>query len=934
VKGRGVGAAVVIAMVAAIVAGSTVEAALSAPALSSPSDGATEQPTTPTLNWSLVPGAMSYQLQVSTTSNFYTTVVNADSLLITYYTVGVLESALSPNTTYYWHVRAKNLTDTSSWSSTWSFTTTGPLTISNVQVTNVTTNSATINWTTNLSSTGTVTYGTTKPPLATSPDLTSTTTHSVNLTPLLSNTTYYFKIDALSGVKTATADNSGNYYVFTTAAETALTISNVQVTNVTWNSAVVSWSTNIESSGTVYYGISPTSVITPVVSLNLGAKSHSVNLIGLLQKTTYYFKISARVGLQTYTDDNGGAYYKFTTTGIGTVVKEGASFGLPQTIENKITSYVNMIPQSVLDLIPIPIPRASFLMASGENISLVLSKTSDKGIARVEGWALTQPITIENVSLDVILADNVTFTKEGQSVSMSEILSNPSQYYLKLVKISATRRQVSVLLKIDDGIELPLTVGYLVENPKTTSEIVQNAISVGKDFIENTSAPFINNMMKLLDEKRICIFDFETDYWIDAPAVTNGIVITSGPIIQALKQIFPGSANFVQLDPNIPVIYDVKTDLTYQNASSVKEITDNPSGYTNKVVGLTVNEFGGSISIREAIKNLILDIPVDVVLEGSVNWNDLSVPPQTEEILLAAGASSTSQNQIVSAIQGRYLLVGRIVTAKQIDQSLPEVPLLLIYHKEKVGDIDWTGLADQIKTFIENELGKLNWALSSFSSEPISGLTVTPPPNVSIAEYPSGIPSAVLVAEKVEYFIKTITSETPLELNLENTAVAQVSVKFKQACENAAISFEKIESQALSIPPPPENFYSSVYCYFEVTLRVPADTVQEASLTFGVSKEFLQNLGADKKDVLLLRYSGGTWENLQTTFENENQTHFLYSAETPGFSVFAVSVKAQASPPSAVAGGLPISLVVAIVVCGVIGSIGVIFYKARKRKSV
>jgi len=936
-------------------------------------------------------------------------------------------TALSSSTTYYWRVRAKSLTETSSWSSTWSFTTTAPtpvldhvtitpssasvqtgqvqafsvkaydannteitsgvtfvwtatgltlstvspltgasttftagslagtatvavtatqgttiktasvtvtvtsevLTITNVQVANVTSTSATISWTTNQASIGTVMYGTSKPPSIPAPSTASGTTHSTTLSLLSSGTTYYFKISAAGLSGTATDDNDGNYYVFKTTAAEALAISNVQVTNVTGSSATVTWTTSKSSTGTVYYGISKTLAVTPAVSLSTGT-SHSATLV-LLPGTTY-FKIVALSGLETATADNNGSYFTFTSLGIGTTVKEGAAFKLPQTIENKITSYAQAIPQSIRDLLPIQIPTTGFLLATQNSVSLVLSTTSDKGIARVEGWELTSPIDL-GVSLSVILADNVSFTKEGQSVSLQQILANPSQYHLQLVKVSAVRRQVSILFDFE-RIKVPLTVGYLTGNPQSFTQLIRGSIDRGKDLIQNPDPSFVKSLLGL-EETRVGVFDFEWNYWMDAQAETNGIVLSPGSVIQTLKSIFSNASNLMQLDLNMPVIYDVKTELSYVSVPSVGEITSNPAQYRDKVVGLTVNEFGGRLSIQETIKRAGVTIPVDVCVEGSVNWNNLSIPPGMDQILLAIGASNDSQDKIADQFNGRYFVVGRIVTTAQIDESWPEYPLLLIYKKERVGDINWASLADQIKIFVENEVGKLYWTLSGFSAEPIPGVTVVPPGGISVLESPLQIPEIVSVSEKIEFFIQTATPGTPLELRLENTEISKMMVKLKQTVENASVSFKKIAREEVSVPRPPENLFPGVYSYFEARFKAPTEAVDEAEISFSVLKEWLATHGASKDDVRLLRYHDGTWESLVTDFENENQTHFMYGAKTPGFSVFSVAIyKSSVAPPTGEEGpaeGLPVNLLVILTVIAAAVSVGVLSYRGRKR---
>ncbi|MBI2504877.1 MAG: ASPIC/UnbV domain-containing protein [Candidatus Latescibacteria bacterium] len=92
---------------------------LATPTLSSPADAATGQAISLTLSWNAVTGATSYRLQVSTVSNFASTVFDNAALAGTSQAVG----PLSYNTTYYWRVRANNANSASAYSTTRSFTT-------------------------------------------------------------------------------------------------------------------------------------------------------------------------------------------------------------------------------------------------------------------------------------------------------------------------------------------------------------------------------------------------------------------------------------------------------------------------------------------------------------------------------------------------------------------------------------------------------------------------------------------------------------------------------------------------------------------------------------------------------------------------------------------------------------------------------------------
>ncbi len=89
--------------------------------LTSPSSGATNQSTTPTLNWSASSKATSYDLYLGTSNPPPVYAQNLSGI-----SFGVT-TALSANTPYFWNVIAKNSSGSAPASSTWSFTTTAPV---------------------------------------------------------------------------------------------------------------------------------------------------------------------------------------------------------------------------------------------------------------------------------------------------------------------------------------------------------------------------------------------------------------------------------------------------------------------------------------------------------------------------------------------------------------------------------------------------------------------------------------------------------------------------------------------------------------------------------------------------------------------------------------------------------------------------------------
>jgi transposase-like protein len=91
-----------------------------APALRAPASNATGVViTSPTLSWTKSPFASSYRVQLSTTPDFASFVVNDSNVADTSRTAGTLTAS----TTYYWRVNAKNVAGTSSFSAMGTFTT-------------------------------------------------------------------------------------------------------------------------------------------------------------------------------------------------------------------------------------------------------------------------------------------------------------------------------------------------------------------------------------------------------------------------------------------------------------------------------------------------------------------------------------------------------------------------------------------------------------------------------------------------------------------------------------------------------------------------------------------------------------------------------------------------------------------------------------------
>lgn len=108
----------------------------------------------------------------------------------------------------------------------------------------------------------------------------------------------------------------------------APTISNVQAINLTHDSAAITWDTNELANSRVTYAVAPGPPSTNVDDAN-HVLNHSLLINGLNQCTDYVYSVtSTDIAGNPVTDDNGGLFYIFTTTGMGTMFLDDAENGM------------------------------------------------------------------------------------------------------------------------------------------------------------------------------------------------------------------------------------------------------------------------------------------------------------------------------------------------------------------------------------------------------------------------------------------------------------------------------------------------------------------------------------------------------------------------------------------------------------------------------
>ncbi|HRH23122.1 MAG TPA: fibronectin type III domain-containing protein [Candidatus Magasanikbacteria bacterium] len=274
------------------------------------------------------PGFAQYAIYRSSDGTNYTEIATQVSRIINYY----LDTDIDTGTTYYYKVTAEDDDGNISAFSTvvsddpngTGGTDVSSPTISNVTTSSVGSNSLTITWETDEVSDSYVDYITEEGGDFSSADTVGLTTmrnnaaglgvHTVALTNLLPNTTYYYRVRSLDpdgneGIGT----QAPNGYSFTTLSGPV--ISDVSTDQIRNTQARVTWTTDQESDSYVIFSTSSSFIASSTVGSPLTVSSHEVTLPSLSPNTTYYYYVQSGSVTDKNTIEGQHEYYSFQTTG-------------------------------------------------------------------------------------------------------------------------------------------------------------------------------------------------------------------------------------------------------------------------------------------------------------------------------------------------------------------------------------------------------------------------------------------------------------------------------------------------------------------------------------------------------------------------------------------------------------------------------------------
>ncbi|AKB36590.1 cell surface protein [Methanosarcina siciliae C2J] len=139
-----------------------------------------------------------------------------------------------------------------------------------------------------------------------------------------------------------------------------------------------------------------------------------------------------------------------------------------------------------------------------------------------------------------------------------------------------------------------------------------------------------------------------------------------------------------------------------------------------------------------------------------------------------------------------------------------------------------------------------------------------------------------------------IANGKPIKFDFTKNATCVVSVSFnsKKTVGKTTTIVEMLKNQSTLTPDLPEG---EVYNYLNIWVGnngyATEKNIENAVVCFRVEKSWMQDKGIDKLSITLNRYSDKKWNELPTALLREDDKYLYFTAQTPGFSPFAIAGK-------------------------------------------
>ena len=286
-------------------------------------------------------------------------------------------------------------------------------------------------------------------------------------------------------------------------------------------------------------------------------------------------------------------------------------------------------------------------------------------------------------------------------------------------------------------------------------------------------------------------------------------------------------------------------------------VVNNKNGWSSKTQEITVQGAQGQENVFP-----VADFSADTT-SGSVQFTDLSQNADEWNWDFGDGATSTDQYPFHT-----YSSAGNYTVALTVNNA--------------------GGTSSKFNTINLTEE-----SISSSSSDSSSG-GHSHSSGGSISVSPE-LQSNVEAKETSQAFVSNGNS-VKFDFPANATPVVNVSFDSKKTIgKTTAIAEMLKEKSSLVSELPSGETYKSLNVWVGTSGFATSDNIENATMYFKVEKSWTQDKNIDQSSITLNMYNDSKWDQLSTSLSGEDDKYLYFTAETPGFSSFAITGKAAAT---------------------------------------
>ncbi|KKG74676.1 hypothetical protein DU43_16140 [Methanosarcina mazei] len=155
-------------------------------------------------------------------------------------------------------------------------------------------------------------------------------------------------------------------------------------------------------------------------------------------------------------------------------------------------------------------------------------------------------------------------------------------------------------------------------------------------------------------------------------------------------------------------------------------------------------------------------------------------------------------------------------------------------------------------------------------------------------------PRNIEVKELSQVFI-TNGKGVKFDFSKNVTCVLYIGFDSKKTTGKTTATVEMLKNKSVLVSsPPPENVYKYFNLWVGNSGYGTSDSIENPVICFRVNKTWIREEKIEQSSITLNRYNDEKWNPLLTSLSGEDGTYLYFTAETPGFSPFAITGRAAA----------------------------------------